>query len=172
MCWIEGNGKQLLSLCGCIFLPHMVLSHWMWTDVDMSRQSLMQGSVEGWCGEGRCTVRVSCRLPWGAFLQLICSLNTWWVVKVQRGLIIFTVMMFCLSVILPLPTPLVLLFLSLCCPSLGSFMWGQEWQFSSTPDPTQVDCAAVRQHFWSSKTKSMNLRMAQSWINLPRPEKC
>lgn len=45
----------------------------------------------------------------------------------------------------PLPTPLVLLFLSLCCPSLGSFMWGQEWRFSSTPDPTQVHCAAVRQ---------------------------
>lgn len=32
-----------------------------------------------------------------------------------------------LSVIPPFPTPLILPFLSLCCPSLGSFMWGQEW---------------------------------------------
>lgn len=128
-----------------IYLPHMVLSHWIWTDVDMSRQSLMQGRVERWCGEGRCTVRVSCRPPCGAFLQLICSLNTWWVVKVQRGLIIFTVIMFCLSIILLFSLPLFSSSLSLCCPSLGSFMWGQEWRFSSTPDPTQVHCAAVRQ---------------------------
>lgn len=109
-----------------------------WTEVDMLRRGCDAG--RRWWGE-RCTAKVSCRLPCGAFLQLMCSQNTWWKVKVQWRLSIFMGIMLCHSAF---PTPLVLPFLSLCCPSLGSFMWGQEWWFSSTSDPSQVQCAATR----------------------------
>lgn len=101
-----------------------------WTCWDMG---LMQGGEERRCWGERCTVKVSCWLPRGAFLQLVCSQNPWWKVKVQRGLSIFTRIMLCHS---SFPTPLVLPFLS-CCPSLGSFMWGQELWFSPTSDPVQ-----------------------------------
>lgn len=81
----------------------------------------------------------ACRLAHSAFLQLVCSQNAWWKVKVQRRLSIFTRIMLCLSFCFP--TPLILPFLSPCWPSLRSFMWWQERWFSSSSDPGQVHCA-------------------------------
>lgn len=55
----------------------------------------MRGGAER-CWEEGFSVKVSCRLPRGAFLQFMCSQNTWWKVKVQWGL--RTRIMLCRSV--------------------------------------------------------------------------
>lgn len=60
------------------------------------------------------------------------------------------------------PTALVLPFLSLCCPSLGSFMWRQEPCLSCTSDPAQVQRAALTfipiSHRWVSITPALQLQ--------------
>lgn len=71
--------------------------------VDMLRR----GSARWWGHRGDwCNVSVSCRLPRGAFFQTVHSQNTWWKVKVQWRLNVFTRIMLSLSVILLLSLPL------------------------------------------------------------------
>lgn len=101
---------------------------------------LTQGGVRRRCWGEQCTVRVSCRLPRGAFLQLMCSQNTWWKVKVQWGLSIFARIMLCLSVILLSLSPCPPLFIALLpFPRVIHVRTGEV--FGSTSDPGQVHCA-------------------------------
>lgn len=110
-----------------------------WTCWDVG---LIRGREGGWCWEERCAVKVSCRLPRGAFLQLMCSQNTWWKVKVQWGLSIFTRIMLYPLYCFPHSSYPPLFYLFFALPS-GHSCEDRSGEFSHTSDPGQVHCAAI-----------------------------
>lgn len=147
------ENSDVLPSCGWIFSPEDAQdTYWHWTEVDMLRRGSDAGrGVEMMLrGTGRCQRELqaaprcipSARVQPKHLMKSESAVRTEHFHKSNAPSV-------CHSAF---PTPLVLPFLSLCCPSLGSFMWGQERWFSSTSDPGQVHCAAIRQPIHSHLT--------------------